>query len=211
MNDSIFTSLFNQYEISNKLIDLILKNGTIKEFTPSETFLHEGQSDYSFAYLIVKGSIEVYLDSIVKKTLLYTHRHTELSILANYNNLFNNQPVNLSYISIDHSIIVSLPLDLILTWSNQYPIILQAYLKSQQNHCDSILNLIKSYHKITLKSRMFNYLKQKSFYFKSNEITLPHQQIANDLNCSRETVSRYLKDFEQKNILKRNIRSITLL
>jgi CRP/FNR family transcriptional regulator len=59
-----------------------------------------------------------------------------------------------------------------------------------------------------LDQRLMDYLVEKS---ENHVLETTHQKIANDLGTSREVVSRMLKDFERKQLVKVSRSSITLL
>jgi CRP/FNR family transcriptional regulator len=59
-----------------------------------------------------------------------------------------------------------------------------------------------------LDQRLMDYLVEKS---ENHILETTHQKIANDLGTSREVVSRMLKDFERKQLVKVSRNSITLL
>ncbi len=59
-----------------------------------------------------------------------------------------------------------------------------------------------------MDERLMDYLVEKSG---NNLLASTHQQIANDLGTSREVVSRLLKDFERRKLVKLSRNSITLL
>jgi CRP/FNR family transcriptional regulator len=61
--------------------------------------------------------------------------------------------------------------------------------------------LLEVFDNVVFKSmdeRLESYLKNQFTSLHSNKIELTHQEIANDLNTSREVVSRLLKKLEQR-------------
>ena len=53
-----------------------------------------------------------------------------------------------------------------------------------------------------MDDRIVNYLHEKAATHHSNKVQLSHQEIAYDLNTSREVVSRILKQMEKAGHLK---------
>ena len=53
-----------------------------------------------------------------------------------------------------------------------------------------------------MEERITNYLLEKSEIHHSSVLKLSHHDIANDLNTSREVVSRILKQMEKSNRIK---------
>jgi CRP/FNR family transcriptional regulator len=53
-----------------------------------------------------------------------------------------------------------------------------------------------------MDERLEFYLKRYAAQTGNRKISLSHQQIADDLNSSREVISRLLKKMEQRNLVK---------
>ena len=66
-----------------------------------------------------------------------------------------------------------------------------------------------AFHK--MDERVLKYLTEKSNSMNSEEINMSHQEIAVDLNSSREVISRILKQMERKGIVNLGRNKITLL
>jgi len=62
-----------------------------------------------------------------------------------------------------------------------------------------------------MDERLEFYLKRHADNNQSAVINLSHQEIANELNSSREVISRLLKKMEQRGLLLLNRNSIELL
>ncbi|MCB0755951.1 MAG: Crp/Fnr family transcriptional regulator [Flavobacteriales bacterium] len=66
-----------------------------------------------------------------------------------------------------------------------------------------------AFHKID--ERVLKYLEEKANSLNTEEIQMSHQEIAVDLNSSREVISRILKQMERKKLLKLGRNKILLL
>jgi len=53
-----------------------------------------------------------------------------------------------------------------------------------------------------MDDRLLDYLEKRAEILKTRYITTTHQEIANDLNASREAVSRLLKKMEKDELVK---------
>jgi CRP/FNR family transcriptional regulator, anaerobic regulatory protein len=62
-----------------------------------------------------------------------------------------------------------------------------------------------------MDERLEFYLKRYADKAGKKLISLSHQQIADDLNSSREVISRLLKKMEQRNLVKLNRNMIELV
>ena len=61
-----------------------------------------------------------------------------------------------------------------------------------------------------MDERLEFYLKKQKTALDSNNIQISHQEIANDLNTSREVISRLLKKMEQRGLVQLHRSYITL-
>jgi len=72
----------------------------------------------------------------------------------------------------------------------------------------TVMELVEEVAFGRLDQRLMDYLVEKS---ENHVLETTHQKIANDLGTSREVVSRMLKDFERKQLVRLSRNSITLL
>ena len=74
-----------------------------------------------------------------------------------------------------------------------------------------MLSLIDSVAFLRMDDRITKYLEDRSAVTNSDELHLAHQDIATDLNTSREVVSRLLKQMERQGMIELRRNSIKLL
>ena len=74
----------------------------------------------------------------------------------------------------------------------------------------SIIELIKEIAFRSMDERLFDYIVEKS---ERGKLSTTHQRIADDLGTAREVISRLLKDFEKKGMIRtsRNLIELTSL
>ncbi|HKO81564.1 MAG TPA: helix-turn-helix domain-containing protein, partial [Chitinophagaceae bacterium] len=90
------------------------------------------------------------------------------------------------------------------TW---YQFVIQTY----RSRFDELLTALDNIAFRNMDERLEFYLKRHSDKIGKKNIELSHQQIADDLNSSREVISRLLKKMEQRNLVKlhRNMIQLT--
>ena len=74
-----------------------------------------------------------------------------------------------------------------------------------------MLEVIDSLAFMNMDERLLKFIKDKCMVLGSLELDITHQQIAQELNSSREVISRLLKKMEQRNLVKLARNNITLL
>jgi CRP/FNR family transcriptional regulator, anaerobic regulatory protein len=76
---------------------------------------------------------------------------------------------------------------------------------------EELLEALDSIAFLKMDERLLKYLDERSIKMNSKEIPMSHQEIAVDLNSSREVISRILKQMERKGIVKLGRNKIQLL
>lgn len=96
--------------------------------------------------------------------------------------------------------------ELMTKYKSWYYFVLETY----RNRFEELLGVIDNIAFKNMDERLDWYLKRQKEKMGKN-ISLTHQQIANDLNSSREVISRLLKKMEKNQILKLHRNSIEML
>jgi CRP/FNR family transcriptional regulator len=76
-------------------------------------------------------------------------------------------------------------------------------LETYRNRFEELLSVIDNVAFKNMDERLVWYLKRQAEKY-GNSMNIKHQQIANDLNTSREVVSRLLKKMEKEGMLTLN-------
>jgi CRP/FNR family transcriptional regulator len=87
--------------------------------------------------------------------------------------------------------------DLMKTYKTWYYFVLETY----RNRFEELLNVIDNIAFKAMDERLEFYLDRQYHDLKTRELVITHSQIANDLNSSREVISRLLKKMEQKKLV----------
>ena len=84
-------------------------------------------------------------------------------------------------------------------------------LDSYNSRLNEMLEVIDSLAFMNMDERLLKFIKDKCMVLGSLDLDITHQQIAQELNSSREVISRLLKKMEQRNLVKLARNNITLL
>ena len=95
-----------------------------------------------------------------------------------------------------------IPLEFLDKWSTEYLSWKRFVLKTFKNKFDQLLQVIDEIAFNNIDYRLINYLSEKKKIAKDNIIKTTHQDIAIDLNSSREVISRLLKKIENQGKIK---------
>ena len=97
---------------------------------------------------------------------------------------------------------IGVPLKYADLWMGQFPIWRNFIV---QNYDKRLMELIETVDTIAfskMDERLLDYLEKKAEVINSRKIPTTHQEIANDINASREAVSRLLKKMEKVQLVK---------
>lgn len=96
-------------------------------------------------------------------------------------------------------------------WFDKYPEWKAFVMNTYKYRFDELLETINSIAFTQLDQRLIKYLKSKSAIHNSTTLNTSHQEIATDLNSSREVISRLLKQLEREGQVKLARNVITLI
>ncbi len=84
-------------------------------------------------------------------------------------------------------------------------------LLSFKDKFNQLLEALDSIAFQKIDERLLAYLKEKQELLQAKELHITHQNIANDLNTSREVISRLLKSLENDGVLELGRNRIKIL
>jgi CRP/FNR family transcriptional regulator len=107
--------------------------------------------------------------------------------------------------------VLMIPIQLMDDLMNKYKSWYQFVIMTYRNRFDELLSVIDNIAFRNMDERLEFYLKRHVSVTGKKSIETSHQQIADDLNSSREVISRLLKKMEQRNLLKLHRNMIELI
>lgn len=176
------------------------KEGIIKTFIEDEVIMRTGQYIKS-TMVILKGLVKVYRENEDGgEFLMYYLQPGEACAIS----IICASKLESSKIMakvIEPTTVILLPIQLLDKWMSQYKSWYYFVLDTYRNRFDELLTLVDNVAFRNMDERLEFFLKRHKNITQSNNIELSHQQIADELNTSREVISRLLKKMEQKGLL----------
>lgn len=186
------------------LYDAIIKEADLKEAKAGTTLLKMGQNIKS-AMLVVSGTVKLYQEGedggeyfmyhlnpgeACAVTLVCNYHHEQSQVLA-------KAVTDIQYLAI--------PIEFMGKWLNEFKSWHYFVIKTYRSRYEELLKTINAVAFKNMDERLEFYIKRQIAQF-GNTVNLTHQEIANDLNTSREVVSRLLKKMENNGwiIMNRN-------
>ena len=189
--------LFPQFE--PELIEIIEKNAVQKTFAAGEVIMRTGQYIKSTA-LVLEGQIKIYRENQDGgEFLMYYLEPGQACAVSMICALQSDTEVLL------------IPVQLMDDLMNQYKSWYQFVIQTYRSRFDELISVVDNIAFHNMDERLEFYLKRHAKNSGKNVIETSHQQIADDLNSSREVISRLLKKMEQRKLVKLNRNMIELL
>jgi CRP/FNR family transcriptional regulator len=190
-------------------VEAILEIGKLKKLRADDWMVDIGDP-ILYMPLLLKGQLRVLReDAEGHELLIYYIRPGEtcaMSLIC----CSGNAVSNVRAVAEEDSELLLLPIQIIDEWTTKYPSFKSFILKTYQHRFEELLNTIDSIAFHNLDDRLSQLLKQKSEK-EGSELKTTHQELANQLNSSREVISRLLKQMERKGKIQMGRNKITLL
>lgn len=201
--ETIAELLRKQYPIltESRLIEEIAESGSIMTFEPNDAIMDYG-SYVKVMPLILEGSIKVSREDEEGNELFLYYLAPGETCTMTFSCCMANKKSEFRAIAEEATRIIGLPTRLMDQWMTKYPSWRNFVLTSYDNR---MLELIRTIDNIAFKrmdQRLIEYLQEKAKVSNSTHILTTHQDIAYDLNASREAISRLLKKLEKEGKVK---------
>lgn len=194
-----YLKLFTQLEPA--LLEELDKYAVIKNIQSGETLIRTGQYVKS-TMLVLEGMLKVFRENEEgEEFLMYYLQPGEACAIS----LVCASKMEASQVMVkamEDSIVLMLPIQLMDEWMSKYKSWYYFVLTTYRNRFDELLTLIDQVAFRNMDERLRFYLNRHAEINAIKRINLSHQQIADELNSSREVISRLLKKMEQHGMVK---------
>lgn len=178
-------------------IDLV---STLTELGIDQSILEEGDYIKSFP-MVLNGCLRVVrLSEDGNELLLYYLNQGEICTMA-LTCCMGLQKSNIKMIAEEDSVIVTIPVDKPEKWMAEYKSWKEFMMYSYKKRFDELLDTIDSIAFMRLDERLIRFFQDR--YSSTGKTVFPgtHQDIALQLNTSREVISRLLRNLERQNLV----------
>lgn len=186
------------------LYNEIIKHGSIKKVKAGETLLKVGQTIRA-TMLIIDGLVKLYREDDEGKEFFIYHINAGQACSLSMVCAAKHETSEILAKALTDATILAIPLEYMDQWMGKYKSWYQFVITSYRNRFEELLKTIDAIAFTSMDERLEYYL-EKQVEKLGNNLRITHQEIANDLNSSREVISRLLKKMEAKNwlIINRN-------
>lgn len=194
MNKEVLKKLFPSLE--EQLFEEIIKNGSIREVKAGETLLRVGQTIRS-TILILDGLVKLYREDHDGKEFFIYHLDAGQACSLSMVCAAKHETSEVLAKALTDATVLTIPLEFMDQWMARYKSWYQFVINSYRNRFEELLKTIDAIAFSNMDERLEAYINKQVTRL-GNNLKMTHQDIAADLNSSREVISRLLKKMESK-------------
>jgi CRP/FNR family transcriptional regulator len=192
--------IFPEWE--DGLYDAIIDKAELREAQSGTTLLKMGQNIKS-AMLVVDGTVKLYQEGEDGGEYFMYHLNTgeacAVTLVCNYHHE-QSQVLAKAVTDIQY---LAIPIEYMEKWLNEYKSWHYFVIRTYRSRYEELLKTIHETAFKNMDERLEFYIKKHVKQF-GHTVQLTHQEIANDLNTSREVISRLLKKMENNGWINMN-------
>ncbi len=192
-------SIFPQFE--PRLLQEMENSITVKEFAAGEEIIRTGQSVNS-AVLVLSGRLKIYRQAEDGGEFFMYYLGAGQACAVSLSCAARRVDSEVSAVAVDPSSLLFLPLAQMNEWMKTYRTWYEFVIATYRDRFEELLMVLDNVAFRSMDERLEFYLKKQFQSCGCADIPINHQTIANDLNSSREVVSRLLKKMEQRQMVK---------
>jgi CRP/FNR family transcriptional regulator len=203
--------LKNYSEIAERgLQEEIVQVGRLMSFRAGEVIMDFG-SYVRMIPLVVKGSVKVVReDDDGREIFLYYLQPGEACSMS-FTCCMMNKKSEIRTVAEDDTEIIAIPIRYMDEWMTKYQSWKNFVMRTYDTRMNELIRTIDDIAFRKMDERLLLYLEKKAEALGGKTINATHQEIAYDLNASREAVSRLLKQLEKDGMVKLGRNKIELV
>jgi CRP/FNR family transcriptional regulator len=195
---------------SNELIKDVDANATIQSFKAGDVIMRTGQYIKN-TVLVISGKIKIYReDENGGEFFMYYLQPGQACAISMICATKNEKSQIMAKVVEDVELIM-IPLPLMDKWMMQHRSWYEFVIDTYRSRFEEVLEVIDSIAFRAMDERLEFYLKRHADACGCKDLKLSHQEIASELNTSREVISRLLKKMEQRGLVNLQRNNIELL
>jgi CRP/FNR family transcriptional regulator len=195
---------------SQDLVREIDANATIQSYKAGAIIIRTGQYIKN-TVLVISGKIKIYReDENGGEFFMYYLQPGQACAISMICATKNEKSQIMAKVVEDVELIM-VPLPLMDKWMMQHRSWYEFVIDTYRSRFEEVLAVVDSIAFRAMDERLEFYLKRHADACGCKELKLSHQEIATELNTSREVISRLLKKMEQRGIVSLHRNNIELL
>jgi CRP/FNR family transcriptional regulator len=187
--------------LEKELVSEIVKVADIKTLREGEALIRTGQNIRS-AILVIDGLVKIYREDDEGNEFLMYYLEAGKACAISLVCALGTETSRLGARAVNKSTVLSIPVQYVDEWMGKYKSWAQFAVSSYRERFNELLETIDHIAFRNMDERLVFYLKRYREKLKSNIIPIPFTEIAQELNSSREVISRLMKKLSEKGLVQ---------
>ncbi|MEN9488786.1 MAG: hypothetical protein RL494_1051 [Bacteroidota bacterium] len=196
--DQVLKNAFPSF--SNSLIEDIESLAKIQSFEAGEIIMRSGQYIKN-TVLVTKGSVKIYREDDDGGEFFMYYLQPGQACAISMICATKSEKSQIMAKVVEDAELIMVPLALMDKWMMQHRSWYEFVIETYRARFEEVLVVIDNIAFKAMDERLEFYLKRHIDACGCEDIKLSHQEIASDLNTSREVISRLLKKMEQRGLI----------
>lgn len=193
-----------------ELVDELLNAGEVKTVKEGELLVRTGQNIRS-ALLVLDGLIKIYREDEQGNEFFMYYINSGKACAISLVCALGRETSGVMAKAAAPSTVISIPLHHIDEWMGKYKSWAQFAVSSYRERFDELLKTIDHIAFRNMDERLVFYLRRFQETQKTDTVTTSFTDIANDLNSSREVISRLMKKLSERGIVELQSSKVRLI
>ena len=193
-----------------ELVQEIVRVASVKTFSEGEVLMRTGQNIRS-AILVLDGLVKIYREDEQGNDFFMYYLDAGKACAISLVCALGQETSGLMARAVNEATILGIPLNYVDEWMGKYKSWAQFALSSYRERFEELLLTVDHIAFRNMDERLVFYLKRHRDQFSTNRIHTSFTEIAQDLNSSREVISRLMKKLSDKGIIQLHRTHIELI
>lgn len=194
MSNQVLDQAFPVFE--TELKDDIMAHSEIRTFRAGDQLMRTGQY-FRSTMLIIDGLVKVYREDEAGNEFFMYYLKPGQACALSMVCAVKQETSEIMAKAVKDTEVIAIPLHYMDEWMGKYKSWYHFVLETYRSRFEELLVTIDHIAFRAMDERLEFYLKKHQQTLGTNTIPLSHQEIADELNSSREVISRLLKKMEQ--------------
>ncbi len=186
-------------ELEEELYDELIQVGVVKEIPAGTTILSVAQPIRT-VMMVLDGVVKLYQEDGEGDEYFVYHIEPGQACAVSMVCAYKQEKSMVTAKAVTDVIMLTVPLDYMDKWLQRYKSWHYFVIKTYRSRYEELLRTVSEIAFRNMDERLEFYLKRQVKQF-GNHVKLTHQDIANDLNSSREVISRLMKKMEKNGLI----------
>lgn len=194
-----FKKIFPSF--SNALIEDVNSNAINQSFLAGDVLMRTGQNIKN-TVLVLSGKIKIYRENDDGGEFFMYYLQPGQACAISMICATKKEQSQIMAKVVEDAELVMIPLPLMDKWMMEHRSWYEFVIDTYRSRFEEVLEVVDSIAFRAMDERLEFYLKRHREACGCNDLKVSHQEIATELNTSREVISRLLKKLEQRGSLK---------